>query len=51
MTEWVIETRGEDGVWKAFGYAADEQKARQKAAKACLHAKVINEIRFRRAVE
>jgi hypothetical protein len=49
--KWIVETKGKDGAWKAFGYAQDEQAAREKAAKACLYAKLIHMVRFRRNLD
>tara|TARA_Y100001938_G_C8003064_1_gene385807 strand:- start:29 stop:187 length:159 start_codon:yes stop_codon:yes gene_type:complete len=51
MMKWIIEVQGKDGWWKPFSYADDEQSAREKAAKACLHAKLIYMVRFRRNLD
>ncbi len=48
MGKWIVEVQGNDGWWKTFSYANDEEEARDKAAKAILNAKLIYMVRVRR---
>jgi len=47
MNKWIIEVQ-KDNRWKAFGYAEDEQSARQKAAYGLIKATRVYSIRIRR---
>lgn len=54
MSKWIIETLSDsEGYnqiddWRVFAYAPSEYEAREKASKACLVAKKISAVRFRR---